>query len=213
MHFPKFFGRPLITMGRLLPLMFILLASCAAPPGPAETATQFWRALMAGNSDALRQLVRDEDRELLDGGRSVLPVHAFTLGHMVVEGSRAEIATRLSVAGDTPVNLEVTTVLAQIGNQGRADYARTTRDLSHDSELAKMIEHLRQLAARAGTGLNRSLDELKDALPALESELSNIEKDIRAQVPELRKRLEELGRQLRQGPVKSAPPPDYRKAI
>lgn len=193
--------------------MFILLVSCAPPPGPEETAARFWRAVMAGQSDTLRKLVRDADRELLDDGRSVLPIRSFTLGRLVVEGDHAELTTHLSVAGEAPVNLDVTTVLVRIGREWRVDYAPSVRDISRDGELAKIIEHIRQLAARAGSGLNRSLDELKDALPALENELSNIEKGIRTQVPELRKRLEELSRQLRDGPVKSEPPPDYRKAI
>lgn len=199
--------------GRLLPLLFVLLVSCATPPGPQETATQFWHALIAGESDALRALVRDADKDHLDGGRTVLPVRGFSLGRMVVEGQRADIETRLDIGGDTPMNLDITTVLLREGDAWRVDYAASVREISRDSELAKMLEQLQQLASRAGTGLNRSLEELKNALPRLEDELSNIEKDVRARLPELRKRLEELGEQLRQPAPDSGASSDHRKSI
>jgi predicted nuclease with TOPRIM domain len=143
----------------------------------------------------------------------VLPVKSFELGRMVIEGDRAEIETRVEMAGDTPMNLQLTTVLVRAGSVWRIDYEATVRDISRDSELAKILEQLRQLGARVGADLNRSIDELKNAIPKLESELSKIEKDIRAQVPELRKRLEELAKELRAPPPGSTTHRDYRRAI
>ena len=48
------------------------------------------------------------------------------------------------------------------------------RDISRDSELAKMLVQLQRQGARVGADLNRSLEELQNALPKLENELSKI---------------------------------------
>lgn len=85
--------------------------------------------------------------------------------------------------------LDIVTVLmlVRVGNGWRVDYESSVRDISRDSELAKMLAQLQRLGARAGADLNRSFEELQNALPRLASELPKIEKDNRAQVPDNRK--------------------------
>ena len=204
---------PVVGTGLLLALLTLLLSACAPAAGPQETASQFWRALIAGESDRLAKLVRDSDRALLDSNPNVLPLRAFELGRMVIDGERVEIATRVDLAGDPPMSLNIATVLVPVGDGWRVDYESSVRDISRDSELAKMLAQLQRLGARVGADLNRSLEELQNALPKLESELSKIEKDIRAQVPELRKRLEDFAKGLREPRPQMPQPPDDRKAI
>ena len=72
------------------------------------------------------------------------------------------------------MSLDIATVLVRGGDGWRVDYESSVRDISRDSELAKMLVQLQRQGARVGADLNRSLEELQNALPKLENELSKI---------------------------------------
>lgn len=186
-----------------------MLDACSRPADPRQIATEFWQAQQAGDTARLRRLVREADVPRVDSGLGVLPISAFELGETRLSGQRAEFDTRVTIASDKALHLELVTTLVRSGDTWRVDYASTVRDITTDSALAKLITQIQSLTTRLGAGVNQSLEELKRALPKLESELSGIEKDIRSQVPELRRRLDELMREL----PRAKPAPPDRRAI
>ncbi len=183
-------------IGLLALLIITFLSACSPPADPRQVATEFWQAQQRGDADRVHRLVRESDTAKLDSGLTVLPIRAFELGGLRLDGDRAELDTRVTLAGDDALHVDVVTVLIREHDAWRVDYADTVRDITTDSPLAKLITRVQELTTRFGAGVNQSLEELKRALPKLESELSTIEKDIRGQVPELRRRLDELLRDL-----------------
>ncbi len=197
-------------VGLLALLVVALLSACSRPADPRQVASEFWQAQQRGDADRVHHLVRESDAAKLDSGLTVLPIRAFELGGLRIDGDRAELDTRVTLAGDDALHVDVVTVLIREQDAWRVDYPDTVRDITTDSRLAKLITRVQELTTRFGAGVNQSLEELKRALPKLESELSTIEKDIRGQVPELRRRLDELLRDLPQARPTPPASPDRR---
>lgn len=196
--------------GVLALLIVSFLSACSPPADPRQVATEFWQAQLHGDADRTRHLVRESDAAKLDSGLTVLPIRAFELGRLRLDGDRAELDTRVTLAGDDALHVDVVTLLIREQDAWRVNYPDTVRDITTDSRLGKLITRVQELATRLGAGVNQSLEELKRALPKLESELSTIEKDIRGQVPELRRRLDELLRDLPQARPTPPASPDRR---
>lgn len=112
---------------------------------------------------------------------------ASQFGRALIAGGSDRLAKRVRESDGALLDIVTVLMLVRVGNGWRVDYESSVRDISRDSELAKMLAQLQRLGARAGADLNRSFEELQNALPRLASELPKIEKDNRAQVPDDRK--------------------------
>jgi hypothetical protein len=181
-------------------------------------ADRFWQAAVAGEAARMREHVRGVDQARLGDTAKLLPLRQFTLGRTVIDGDTATVDTRVVLGSASPVTLDIETRLVREGEQWRVDYAATTRSISERGELADVIRQIERLGERLKDGVDQSVDELKRALPALQSELSRIEADIRHKLPELRRRLEEFSRRLQESlrttpEPPETPPPDGTLAV
>ncbi|MEQ8231168.1 MAG: hypothetical protein RLW61_02360 [Gammaproteobacteria bacterium] len=209
--------RPRVRHGgrdRVLALLLLVtwaLTACTQPRSPSEVSEQFWRAVLSGDPAALEPYVLARDRALLDGGDTLLPVAGFTLGRVVIDADDASVQTGLTLAGDTPVTLEIDTVLRREDDAWRVDYRETVDAVRRRGELAQVIGRIGALGEALERGVEQSMDEMRRVLPAIENELSRIERELQQQVPALRERFEsfarELEKSLERAPPESAPPP------
>ncbi|MEX2481821.1 MAG: hypothetical protein WD928_13265 [Gammaproteobacteria bacterium] len=194
-----------------LPLMLgIFLAACAAPLTPEQVTDRFWRAVVAQQPMKIARYVTARDRARLDRDSEILPVENYELGRIVIDGSTANVTTRVTLAGDTPVTIAVDTRLVQEESAWLVDYQTTVENLSAQGELARVIAQIGAIGETVQRGIDQSAEDMKKALPAIERELARIEEAIRQRVPELRSRLEAFAKQLEEAlkrpPTDDAPP-------
>lgn len=172
------------------------LGGCARPLPPQDVADRFWRAVSVQSAAKIRRYVRVEDRAQLSGDPEILPIADYTLGKIVIEGDRATVETRVTLAGDKPLPLTIDTALVQQEGQWRVDYTATVDRISMQSDLANVIDQLDAFGDALKQGIDKSVDEMKKVVPEIEKQLSRIESEIRQRMPELRERLEEFSRRI-----------------
>lgn len=189
----------------LVPCLAALLGACTPPLTPTQVADRFWRAVVAEHPAKLERYVLARDRALLNGEPALLPVANFTLGRVLIDGEQASVATTITLAGDTPVTLELDTALVREQETWRVDYRRTAEALSARSDLARVIGQIGALGETLRQGVEQSVDDMRKALPVIERELSRIEDELRQQVPALRERFESFARELEEA-LKTPPP-------
>lgn len=197
----------------LLGLALAFTAGCTAPLTPQDVADRFWRAVITGHPAKIRRYVLTHQRAQLEGDAEILAVGDYELGRVVIDGPRADIETTVTLAGDTPVPVTVSTRLAQEDGTWRVDYEATVAGISAQSELARVIGQIGELGNTLRDGLEQSVEEMSKALPAIERELSQLEARIRQRMPELRAKIEQFARQLERSleqppaaPAPEAPP-------
>lgn len=174
----------------------VLAGGCSRPLSPGEVADRFWRAVVTQSSAKIRRYVRAADRESLQGDPDVLPVSAYALGRIVIDGEAATVETDVTLDADEPLNVKIDTVLVREAGHWRVDYAATVNRISMQSELARVIGQIESFGETLKQGIDKSVDELQQAVPEIERQLSRIEEGIRQRMPELRQKLEEFSRRL-----------------
>ena len=180
----------------LLPCLATLLGACTSPLTPTQVTDRFWRAVVSEHPAKLERYVLARDRALLNGEQALLPVASYALGRVLIDGEQASVATTITLAGDTPVTLELDTALVREQEAWRVDYRRTAEALSARSDLARVIGQIGALGDTLRQGVEQSVDDMRKALPVIERELSRIEDKLRQQVPALRERFEDFAREL-----------------
>ncbi|GEM_PF-1377855 len=182
-----------------------LLAGCAQQLTPQDVADRFWRAVVTGHPAKIRRYVLAEDRELLEAGAELLPITAFKLGRVVIDGDAASIETDLTIDGDPPLEIKIETRLQRDNQRWLVNYAAATEQFSVQSNLSEIIGKIGAMGEALQNGIEESVDEFNQSLPAIEKELGRIESEIKQHIPELREKLEMFSRQIEQA-LKSPPP-------
>jgi hypothetical protein len=190
----------------LLLLAFcVVLGACTEPLPPQDIADRFWRAVVAQQPATIARYVVARDRAQIDQDSSILPISAYELGRIVIEGTRASVATQVTLDGDTPLTLGIETRLVKEEAGWRVDYQETVAALSAQGDLARVIEKLGAIGETVRRGVEQSAEEMKRALPTIERELSRLEAEISQRVPELRDRLDAFAKSLEEA-LKRPPP-------
>ena len=188
----------------LILALAVLLTACTPPLTPTQVSDRFWRAVVSEHPAKLERYVLARDRTLLNEDTTLLPVASYTLGRVLIDGEQASVATTITLAGDTPVTLELDTALAREQEAWRVDYRRTADALSAQSDLARVIGQIGALGDTLRQGVEQSVEDMRKALPVIERELSRIEDKLRQQVPALRERFDRFARELEE--ALQAPP-------
>jgi hypothetical protein len=182
-----------------------VLAACTPPLTPTQVTDRFWRAVVSEHPAKLERYVLPRDHALLNEDTTLLPVASYALGRVLIDGDQATVATTITLAGDTPVTLELDTALVREQETWLVDYRRTADALSAQSDLAQVIGQIGALGQTLRQGVEQSVDEMRKALPMIERELSRIEDKLRQEVPALRERFERFARELEE--ALETPPP------
>ncbi|MCB1745791.1 MAG: hypothetical protein H6977_05525 [Gammaproteobacteria bacterium] len=192
--------------GAVVLLALLLLGGCVKPLAPQDVADRFWRAVVAGQPAKTRRYVLTRDRDQIEQGEELLPISRYALGRIVIDGDNASVATEITLDGDQPVTLDIDTVMAREQGQWRIDYEATVAEISARGELAQIIQQIGAIGDTLKQGVEQSVDEMKRALPTIESELRRLEGEIKQRVPELREKLDAFSRSLEEA-LKQRPPP------
>lgn len=190
------------------------LASCREALAPEEVAAGFWAALKAGQIEQARPYVMRKDAGAL-GDFDVLPIDDYALGKIVIDGDRSTVATSIMFGEQRPVSIPLETLLRMEDGAWKIDYPATVGVISADGDLARMLSQIREFSAALKEGIDQSTLALERRLPLLQQELERLEREVQAQVPELRKRLKNFERRLRDAlqPPPSPSPPAERRTI
>jgi len=169
------------------------LGGCQPPSAPDEVARAFWVAVQARDAAAVEAL---SDAPTTGRADTLLPVDGVRLGRTVIDGDRAEVETSIRLGGDDPMTVPLTTYLIRRDGAWKVDYADTVAAIRESGRLGGVLGQLRDFSRQFSGEVDRSLDELEQALPRIEREVRGIEELFRSQVPELRERIEEFARAL-----------------
>lgn len=199
-------ARGLVTV-----LATMTLLGCSQSLTPSDVAERFWRAVVAGQPAKMRRYVRQADRQQLDQNAEILPVATYSFGRVLIDGDNASIETRIVLDSDTPVPLNIETRLVREDELWRVDYETTVNEISAQSDLANVIGKIGAIGESLKRGIEQSVDEMNQALPAIEQELSRLESEIKQAMPELRDKLEAFSRKLEEAlkmPPRQTPVPE-----
>lgn len=198
-----------------------LLLGCAEPLQPADVTDRFWRAVITRHPAKIKRYVLPAAHDQLEDAKSLLPVSTFELGQILIDGDEARVVTTLSLDGDTPVPVTINTHLQRINNQWLVDYDATVSAITEQSELARMMQQIGKIGETLQQGIEQSVDQMKQTLPAITDELSRLESKIEQSLPELQEKLEAFSRQIEESikqipeqlPSEPEPEPDQTIAL
>lgn len=168
---------------------------------------KFWAAVETGDVARVRKFVVKNDAAELALQKDILPISAATLGRTIIDKEVATVDTTVTISGDNPVTFPLTTHLLLEEGEWKVDYKATTATVSSASQLARVMEHLREFGSALQHGIESSVDELEATLPDIEQEIGRIEEQVKQKVPELRQRIETFAKDLEKA-FKNPPPDD-----
>jgi len=177
-------------------LLAAILGGCGSPSTPLDVATEFWAAIEAGDTRAVKRRITTAEAGALESLDDVLPISASKLTKIVIDGNVASVDTTVTVEGDKPLDFPLKTYLVLEQETWKVDYARTIDAVGNAGKLAAVIAKVHEFGDALQEGIERSVEELEHTLPQIEQELSRIEGQIKQHVPELRKRLEQFTKEL-----------------
>ena len=181
-----------------------IVAGCAQQLTPQDVADRFWRAVITRHPAKIRRYVLSEDRKLLKGESDLLPISDFRLGRILIDGDTANIETRVTLDGDTPVPINIETKLVRENNVWLVNYAATANEITVHSNLSQVIGKIGAIGDALKDGIEQSVEEMTQALPAIKEELARIESEIKQHIPELREKLEIFSKRIEE--ALKAPP-------
>lgn len=181
--------------------LFIILISfpvsgCMADLSPVEVSGFFWTAIKDKKPDEVRKYVSSKSINEKDLTENILPIENVSFGKIVIEGDNAWVDTTVVLAADDPFSLPLKTVLLRENRQWKVDYDATVGSVSKDSGVARVIGSLSELSGKIAKELDRSLEEIQQAIPEVQKELENLEDDFNRALPEVRKQIEEIIQQI-----------------
>jgi hypothetical protein len=186
------------------------LGGCTIDLSPEAVADRFWRGVITNHPEKVRRYVRAIDQSSVSGGFDIGDIAEKQFGRMLVNGDKATVETRLTLAGDSPLNISIDTRLVRENGQWRVDYQRTMDELSQQAEVARIVDQIHQIGEKLKLAIDHSVGELTEVVPKLERELSRLESDMKEGLPKLRQRIEEFSKQmeeaLKQAPRQPDPP-------
>ena len=174
----------------------LISSGCSQQLTPHDVADRFWRAAVTGHAGKIKRYVLEKDRAALNDESKLLPISAFELSRIVIDGQAATIATSVTLDGDAPVTVNIDTRLRQEQGEWRVDYAATANEISRHSKLADVIGQISNIGNALKDGLDKSVEEITRAMPAIERELKRLESEFKQRLPELREELREFSKQL-----------------
>ncbi len=197
-------------------LLLTLLGGCNTQPAtPMMVAQEFWAAVEADDVKRIRRQILADQAAANAGAQGVTPVTATQLGRTVIDGNRATIDTRVTLAADSDAEVALSTILVFEQEAWKVDYERTMDSLARRGAVAETLAELRDFGAALGEGINQSVDEFERALPEIragvEESIGEIQRalpeieagversidTVRDQLPEIREQISEIEEMVR----------------
>ncbi len=194
----------------LLSAVFFMLPGCKGDLNPDQVADIFWSAAVSNNSALMKRMSsRDTYNESADFAR-LHQVTAFTLGRIVIDGDTAEVETSLTMDNaSSPVS--ITTYLINEEGKWRVDFDKTASFLSLNEQMTELIDGIEGLAEEFAEEIEGSVEDFKEkALPAIKSQVEQVEKELKKKLPEIRQQIDEFLEELEKSIEESLPetPPE-----
>lgn len=142
-------------------LLLVALAGCSRPETPLETATAFWKAMVANDAAEVADLSTLSGASGYDGYARTWTDTVPSFGRVVMDKDRATVVTELPAgAGANDKPMTITTYLVRQNDNWLVDYKRTGNAVLHPSPLSGLIGQLSELGDRITASFNASSDDL-----------------------------------------------------
>lgn len=193
----------------LLPLfVLLLLTACEEELTPPEVTDAFWHAIVTEDREGIRKQVSRDTTDEQISGQELLTIQSWATGRILIDGNRSEVDTMIVVAGEKPLEMTIKTYLVDENGLWKVEYGKTVEQIRDQGEVGRVLNRLDDISSQMLDGLDKSIEDLQDAMPIIERELSKMEENLKEKVPEIRKRLDEFVRKLEEAlKQKESPPP------
>lgn len=192
----------------LKPLLFFILfnTACSQPKSPVDVAADFWKSIQAHDLNLLYKNVATDSvkKYKLDDMPSIGKVY---LGEAVINKDRAWVETTVETLGTATMEIPVKTYLVRKKEIWKVDYDETVQSVSMNSDIARLFSHMENVGDRFMEQFNGVIDEYQKTIPEIQRELKKLEENIKLQIPEIKDRLEEFGREIDKA-IKNPPAPE-----
>lgn len=176
----------------MAPCLLLLLSGCSRQPAtPMMVAEQFWAAVEADDVRQIRRHILAGQATASAGAQGVTPVTSTQLGRTVIDGDKARIDTRVTLAADSDTEVALATVLVREQQEWKVDYDRTMDSLARRGAVAETLAELRDFGAALGEGINQSVEEFERALPEIRAGVEESIGEIQRALPEIEKGVEQ----------------------
>lgn len=184
------FVSPALLAG--LVALSLILSGCQATT-PEEVTTAFWEALLHGDIESAQKQATRESRQLV-GKQQTIASSSLRTGQITINGLNATVETIITQNDKT---LTFNTVLFKENDHWKVDYRQTLINISNEPF----------------SGIIRSLQNLGEIFnKQLEQQMPLIEKEIESFGEELKRQMDEFGRNLEKPKPPQKPQP-YRDTI
>ena len=202
--------KPVLSGIIALCALVLLLSACKGDLNPDQVADIFWTAAVNNNTPLMKRMCSSNSVGDTADFTRLHTVTAFTLGRIVIDGNRAEVETSLNIKeASRPVS--VTTYLMKENGKWRVDYGKTASFLTLNEQMTELIGGIEDLAEEFADEIEGSVEEFKEkALPAIKSQVEQLEKELQKKLPEIRQQIDEFLEELEQSIEESMPdtPPE-----
>ena len=199
-----------LSSGIVLFALIFVLSACKGDLNPDQVADLFWTAAVNNNTPLMKRMCSSNSFDDATDFTRLHTVTAFTLGRIVIDGNSAEVETSLSMKeASRPVS--VTTYLTKENGKWRVDFGKTASFLTLNEQMTELIGDIEDLAEEFADEIEGSGEEIKEkALPAIKSQVQQLEKELQKKLPEIRQQIDEFLEELEQSIEESIPdkPPE-----
>lgn len=190
-------------------LLILLAGGCVNALPPQDVADRYWRSVVTRHPDKLKRYVCAAEQGLLADAAALPPVTRYALGTIVIEDDRARIETRVVLDGPEALEIPLTTQLLRDNDRWCVEHRTTVSAITSERELAEVMRQIEAIGETLKHGIDRSVDDLKNALPRVEEEIARFESEFKQRLPELREKIEEFRKRFEESIEKrpAEPPP------
>ena len=195
----------------------LVLSACQEQPAtPMDVSQAFWEAVKQKDVNAIRQLSITNSIPADLKSEDVVSITNASFGKIVIDGTHAEVETRVTVASDHPASLPLDTVLIQENEQWKVDYQASMSAIYDGSQVSEIIRELKVFGENFSKEFDQSMHELDKAMPEIEKEVNRMGEALKEHLPAIKKQFEDLARELQRSLEEALPPEtedDQKKSI
>lgn len=187
---------PILRLPLLL-MLTVLLGACSEPvKTPLETADAFWKAVVKKDVSEIESLsLPNSLPEDLDEA-NIVAISNASFGKILIDGTKAEVETRITIASDEPVALPINTLMTEDEDGWKVDYRATVSAVNMQSPINDLLKELKVFGKEFSRQFDHSMDELDQAMPELQREIGRMGETFKERVPELKQQFESLAEEL-----------------
>jgi len=161
--------------------LLLSLSGCQTVLPPEQVTTAFWEAMAGGNIDSARKYATQETQRLVIKQQN-LEDATVKVGAALIDGSKATVATIITIKKTGNKVLSFDTVLLKENNQWKVDYQRTLNNL-FSLPFGDIFKSLQAI----GETINKKLEQ---QVPLFEKQIKSFSEELLKQLDEFRRQLE-----------------------